>query len=68
MFGFGKKKTTKKSIAKDTKKGVEKGRQPIRGIVRCECPHHKCENFSRFRDYLCDDCYGKVKCHEDQLK
>lgn len=67
MFGF-KKKITKKSIVKETKKGIEKGRSPIRGIVRCECPNHKCEKFSRFRDYLCDDCYGKVKCSEEEVK
>jgi len=67
MFGFDKKKTTKKKITKEVKKGVEKGRTPIKGIVRCECPKHKCSGFSRFRDYLCNNCYEKVKCNKEQV-
>jgi hypothetical protein len=44
-------------------------RRKIKGIVRCECKKHKCQRFSSYYDYLCDDCYhGKVKCHEDQIK
>lgn len=68
MFGLGKKKVTKKTIKKEAEKGIEKGRIPIRGIVRCECPKHKCEGFSRFRDYLCNSCYEKVKCHKEEVK
>ncbi len=43
-------------------------RVPIRLPIRCECKKHKCQRFSKFKDYLCDDCYHeKIKCHEDQI-
>jgi len=50
------------------KKEDNSKRRSIRGVVRCECKKHKCERFSTYRDYRCDDCFhGKLKCHEDQL-
>ena len=35
-----------------------KNRTPIKGIVRCESVID-CEGFSKFRDYLCNECYDK---------
>lgn len=50
------------------KKDINEKRSLIRGIVRCECKKHKCDGFSKYRDYLCEDCYhGKVKCYEGQM-
>lgn len=53
---------------KTNKKDSNEGRKSIRGIVRCECPKHKCERFSKYRDYLCDDCFHeKIKCYNDSI-
>jgi len=50
------------------KKDPNEKRRKIKGIVRCECKKHKCQRFSTYRDYICDDCYhGRLKCHEDQI-
>jgi len=55
-------------LFKRTKKDSNKSRRNIRGVVRCECKKHKCQRFSTYYDYLCDECFhGKVKCHEDQM-
>ncbi len=49
-------------MAKKTKK--YKDRTIIRGVVRCESKRD-CEGFSRYRDYICDECYDANKKNDD---